>query len=89
MLKMSAAAQRVGTAAGASLIAILLSSAVASANPPTPNPHNTEGVVASDEAKTLHPAGQVVKTFVPSATFALTVANGGNNNGVGPVKNTK
>jgi hypothetical protein len=64
---MSAAAQLVGTAVGASLIAILLSSAVASANP-TPNDHNLEGVMASGQAQSIHPYGQDVKVWVPSAT---------------------
>ena len=84
MLKMSVA-QRVGTAAGASLIAVLLSSGVASANP-TPNPHNTEGAVASGQAQSIHPYGAAVSAqsqSAPGATgdVAIAFANGGNNHG--------
>jgi hypothetical protein len=89
MLKMSATAQLVGTAVGASLIAVVLSSAVASANPPTNNTHNTEGVQTSGQAQTIHPYGAAVSDqskSAPGATarVAISAANGGNNNGVGP-----
>ena len=78
----------VGTAVGASLIAVVLSSGVASANP-TDNGHNTLGDLTSDQAQTMKPYGTAVSgqsKGAPGATgrVAIAFANGGNNNGVGP-----